>query len=78
MGKVRICAAQFAVEREFSKNLYKSEHFMKRAQKTNAISSAFQKHFSRALSAKEIMTAIFQKKPKKHFQIIAKIIICSA
>lgn len=35
MGKIKICAAQFMVEGEFSKNIKKSEYFMERAEKNN-------------------------------------------
>ena len=72
MGKVRICAAQFAVEREFSKNLYKSEHFMKRAQKNKCNIICFPVAFLTGPLSKRNYDGNIPKKAKKAFSDYCK------
>ena len=72
MGKVRICAAQFAVEHEFNKNLSKSEYFMERAQKNKCNVICFPEMFLTGPLSKKDYDGNIPKKAKRTFSEYCK------
>ena len=67
MVKIRICAAQFGVEQEFSANIRKSGHLMKKAQKNDCNIICFPEIFLTGPLSKKGYDSSIPKKAKKAF-----------
>lgn len=72
MAKIKICAAQLVVEQEFSRNMRKTEHFMKKAQKNKCNIICFPEIFLTGPLNRKDYDRNIPKKAKKAFSDYCK------